>query len=159
MNIEQQLKLQAYLDSEVTSDEARQIAALLARDSQAASVYESLRQTKAMLVENELSCKVPESRDFYWSKIRQGIERLPEASETIPSQSSRPWWVRYFVPLGAAALLALGLFSTTMYQQRPGPTFLGSLQELETPLEDTTAISFFSEQQKMTVVWVGSQDQ
>jgi anti-sigma factor RsiW len=155
MNQELQLQLQAYLDNEVSSSEARQTAALLSKDPQAQALYEELRHTKNLLLENELEVSLPESRDFYWSKIQRAIDRLPQETPSAPKRVLRPWWLRLAVPLGAAALLAVALLSMT---DGRNPSTRLSLQEVETPDEDTTSMTFFSEQQKMTVVWVQSQE-
>jgi anti-sigma factor RsiW len=153
MNKELQLRLQAYLDSEVSSSEARQVAALLSKDAEAQALYEELRQTKTLLAGNELEIKLPESREFYWSKIQREISRVP-ADERSPARPQRAWWFRLLAPLSATAIVALGMIALTSHQTSPG--FL-SRQEVETALEDTSAISFFSDQHKMTVVWVQSQ--
>ena len=65
MNREAEIRLQAYLDNEISSSEARQVAAWLARDQAAAQVYEELRNTKLLLSGNEPEIQLPESREFY----------------------------------------------------------------------------------------------
>ena len=47
VNTEQQLKLQAFLDGELPEQEARDMAALVARDAEAADLVAELRHTRA----------------------------------------------------------------------------------------------------------------
>ncbi len=154
MNREAEIRLQAYLDNEISSSEARQVAAWLARDQAAAQVYEELRNTKLLLSGNEPEIQLPESREFYWSKIEKAIAQSgpPQA---IRSVRRLPWWSRLLIPVGAAALLALAGFSLTRYGSTPSQR-LGSFNEIETPLDDTSAITFHSQSQGVTVVWLAS---
>src|SRR5881296_2996806 len=75
INHETELKLQAYLDGELSPGEAKTVADLLRRDAGAQALYQELRIAKSLLAENELERKLPESGEFYWSKIRRQIER------------------------------------------------------------------------------------
>jgi len=112
MKTEDQLRLQAYLDNEVSSSEARQIASWIARDPEAKALYDELQGTKALLnAENELPVTVPDSRDFYWSKIQREIERA-EREPARATATVRPWWIRIMAPVAATAALALVLFTS-----------------------------------------------
>src|SRR5258705_4455315 len=111
MNTESKLRLQAYLDNEVSSGEAREIASWIARDGEAKALYEELAATKSLLApENELPVAVPDSQDFYWSKIQRAIEHAER--EPAPKYSPRPWWVRLLAPVAGAALLAIFMFTS-----------------------------------------------
>lgn len=154
MNTENLLKLQAYLDDELTAEEARQVSAWLANDPEAQTVCRHLRDTKAWFAGNELPVKVPESREFYWSKIEREIARLEVASDRQPSPVAR-WWMRLAVPLaGVAVLVFLLLFAVKPFS-RSG-ALAGYFHEIDTPLEEANAISFHSQAAGMTVVWIDS---
>jgi anti-sigma factor RsiW len=85
MNDEQQLQLQAFLDGELPENEAREVAAWVARDRQAADLVKELRNTRQALTGSAPRLNVPESREFYWSKIEREIRRLqPEPSAPAP---------------------------------------------------------------------------
>src|SRR6266404_5726722 len=99
MNREQQLKLQAWVDGELSASEARQIAGFLAADKEAQAIVSELGIAKDILANNEPAAKLPESREFYWNKIHREIERLERTGA-----ESRPvsWifsWRRLLAPL------------------------------------------------------------
>ena len=75
MKQELQLKLQAYLDGELPDGEAREAADLLAQDAEARALLAELKNTRAALAGFEADIKLPESREFYWSKIEREIQR------------------------------------------------------------------------------------
>jgi len=154
MNLESQLKLQAYLDNELSSREARQVSAWVNRDSEAQALLQELKSIKGFIIANEPETALPEAGDFYWSKIRRSITNLP--AESKPAYVSRiPAWSRIFVPVGAAALVAAALLTFGQYYGKSAPR-LSSINELETAIEDMSAISFHSERHGMTVVWVSN---
>jgi len=146
------LKVQACLDGELPPAEARRVAGWLAQDPELRLLGEELRGTKALLVGNEPEFSVPESREFYWSKIARELQ--PTSSlEMAPGPSRLWWWLRVAVPLGSTLVLAAVLLL------RSGPGAFGSRylatgHEIETPLEEMASITFRSESARMTVVWV-----
>ncbi|MBI4327309.1 MAG: hypothetical protein HY674_18905 [Chloroflexi bacterium] len=153
MNIESKLKLQAYLDNELSSEEARQVAAWMAQDPEARVLCEELKAAKAVLAGNEVEFKVPETREFYWSQIEREINRLAQAEAVEPASAGISRWLRWLAPLAGAAVLVAVLFSAGRLNSF-WPGSLASLQEIETPLAETSAISFHSQEVGITVVWV-----
>lgn len=154
MNLETKLRLQAYFDNELGDSESREIAALVERDPEARAVCAELGEIKSLLQSNELEFKLPESREFYWSKIERSI-RQGEAKQPSKFLLHRyPWWVRIFAPAMGVALL----FATTLSLIRLAnpPSNLTYLHEIETPLKGMSAMSFHSASANMTVVWVQS---
>src|SRR5262245_34104853 len=106
MNMEQQLKVQAWLDGELPEAEARQIEGLVNGDQQAQALVTELRTTKSTLAGNEPQLTLPESREFFWGKIQREIERLDKAA--VKSRPT-PWvldWRRWMAPLSGVALIA-----------------------------------------------------
>ena len=155
INQESKLKLQAHLDNELSGGELRKVAAWLDQDAEARALYTQLRDVKAIVQGNELEVHLPESRDFYWSKIERSIRQAPVQQAPQRFLSGYPWWVRVFAPaLGVAMLLVAAV---SLVKLGTAPTTLSYLHEIETPLEDTSAISFHSQAAGMTVVWVQSQ--
>lgn len=154
MKHETELKIQAHLDGELSPTEAQQITELIRRDTEARALYESLAATRTMLTENEPQLALPESREFYWSKIERAIRRPALAEEQVPQHAAgwNRWWMRFAVPFaGAAMVLAVILI---------GPRFgapLLSTQDwrgVELPFEGASSITFHSDAENMTVVWV-----
>jgi len=82
INHETELKLQAYLDSELSAGEAKAIADLLGRDAGAQALYQELRIAKVAFGRERIGTELPDSREFYWSKIRRQIERRNRCRRT-----------------------------------------------------------------------------
>lgn len=147
MNEEQQLRLQAFLDGELPEAEARDVANWTARDSAAAALLTELRHTRQALAGFENDIKVPESREFYWSRIARVIER-PEPARA----SSRPTSVlaalrRFLIPATALAVLMIVGFVATRDAHHTAPT-------MEAALADTGAFTYRDDAAGMTVVWL-----
>jgi anti-sigma factor RsiW len=153
MNRDFQLKLQAYLDGELPPQETEKVIHSLRTDPEALALHEELKLTKSLLQGNELEIKLGESREFYWSKISREIGRDHQRKASGPWQRLFSW--RWLVPAGGLALLAilaaLSVKSNSLSLQK-----LASAQEIETHLEDMSLISFRSESEGMSVVWVNS---
>jgi len=108
MNQETQIKLQAYLDGELSASERQEIESLLQRDAGARDLLAELSFTAAALSKYEPALKLPESREFYWSKIQREIGRQPHA-EVRSGFSLAKWLRRVLVPVGAAAAVVVAV--------------------------------------------------
>jgi anti-sigma-K factor RskA len=156
MNGELELRLQAYLDGELSGRQARAVERRLADDAEARQLLEALRNTRTLLAGNELSRAVPASREFYWSKIQRGIERAesPAGRTAYGALWERLLaWRRYLAPVAGVALvlfLAVGTFN--LYNVRETPQRY--LAEVENLSEHTASCSFRSHSENMFVVWV-----
>jgi negative regulator of sigma E activity len=93
------LQLQAYLDGELSERESHKISEQLIQDSEAKAMLAELKFIKDAMRGNEPELKLPESREFYWSKIQREIERgaKQEKSESCPGFG---WWETAFVGVG-----------------------------------------------------------
>jgi anti-sigma factor RsiW len=151
MKAELELKLQAYLDGELSVGEAREVEASLARDSEAQQLLTELRTTVGVLRDNEPQVTLPESRDFYWSKIERAIER----AEPEPVAPLLAFWYslrRILVPVaGVALVLFLGIASLKV---NTASDPLAHLVEVESLSEHVSSFSFRSQSQNMFVVWL-----
>jgi hypothetical protein len=145
------LKIQAYLDNELSSAEARQVSSAVARGGDAADLYHELKSVRQALKANEETPSLPESRDFYWSKIERGIRASEQPLVASTSPKAAPWW-RFLAPVGITAALMGLLFVSGTFNTR-GP---GDFAEIETPTEEAAAITFHSQSARMTVVWVNA---
>ena len=158
MNRDTQLKVQAYLDNELSSGDARSVSKLISSDTYARELYQELKATKEMVMENEPIIPLPESRDFYWSQIQR---RIAAAERQPVAPPLRPWWLRIMAPaLGTAALFALLLTVVDTNKQKPivaSQTARASdpLHQLEQS-SDVSTITFRSEAEGVTVVWITS---
>ena len=153
MKTENLLKLQAYLDDELTAQESRQVSKWLASDPDAQAVCRQLREAKTLLAGNEWPVRVPETREFYWSKIERRIVRLEAAADSESAPAAAPWWVRLAAPLAGVAVLIILVLALVKPFSGAG-ALAGYFHEIETPLEESNAISFHSQAAGMTVVWI-----
>lgn len=151
MKPQQALELQAYLDGELSGRAARRVEAWLAQDPEAQALAAELRQTKALLAGYEPQVVVPESREFYWSKIARAIA----AAEAQAVRPSGLWswladWRRALVPVsGLAVVLILALALT---RSGVSPHSFSYLTEVETLSEYALSHSFRAGD--MFVVWI-----
>jgi len=152
MKQESELKLQAYLDGELSRWQARKVAAWLANDQQAKALLDELTMAKTALAAGEPEVKLPESREFYWSKIQRQIQTV-EMPQSRPVPAFLVAWRRLLAPLaGVALILFLTVFSFQMYDA--GEDSRHHLAVVENLSEHTGAYSFRSQSEKMFVVWV-----
>ncbi len=161
MKVEFELQLQAYLDGELPEREARQMAERLTTDREAQALMEELSATKHWLAGNEPEVMLPESREFYWSKI----ERAIDAAESVPVQEiHHPLWVnwlKFLVPATGMALavwLGLILFKPA----KPLTTVMDDPAVYQSETENlspyTTSFAFRSQRENMFVVWISNND-
>jgi len=158
INHDTELKLQALLDGELSSVDAARIGDLVTRDPEARSLIEELKATRTLLHGNEPDQQVPESREFYWSKIRRRIElEEPRAPAADGGEGVSAWWIRFLAPAGMLIVLAV-FIAVSLRSPEGGPPVLAmdDGHEIETRLEETSSFSFRSEAAAMTVVWVDS---
>ncbi|MBI3414989.1 MAG: hypothetical protein HY043_06650 [Verrucomicrobia bacterium] len=156
MNIlDKEFKLQALLDGELSPDEARQVTEWLAGDAAAKALFAELKATKAAIAGNEQEIRLSESREFYWSKIARQIER--EDAVAVGDPRKTPFaWMRWFAPLAGTATLVIVL--ALALRLRPGLRSggLASADAFEPPHEDSSIISFHSDSEGISVVWVAT---
>lgn len=150
MNDEQQLKLQAFLDGELPETEAREISAWLAQDEEANGLVKELRNTRQALKNSQSPVRVPESREFYWSKIQREIDRLEPAAEPVRKTSWLQVLRRVLVPAGAVAAVAIiGIIAGRQFL--PAPL---AAAESEMTVADSGAFTYHDYAHGTTLVWV-----
>ncbi len=144
-----ELKLQAYLDGELSGTDAAEVEGWLAQDADGRALLAELRNTKGALAVGEAPVKLPESREFYWSKIAREIERQ-EAPVAVPARKTSwlAWVHRHLLPVSGVALLTCLMALLLVHQRAPG-----QFGEMELASDDMGAYTFRDQQQKMTMVW------
>lgn len=148
INFEQQLQIQAFLDGELPGAEAREIAALIARDREVAALHAELKNTRRALAGAEQGITLPESREYYWSKIRRDLDRL-ESPPPVPAIPSLwQFFGRLLKPVAAvAAVVVLG---SLMFRQTGG---LNGGSDLFIASSDMDAITFRNDADGTSYVW------
>jgi len=147
MNTE--LKLQALVDGELDAREVRELETLLAQDAPSAALLQELKWTRSALTGHEAEVQLPESREFYWSKISRDIQ-AGERQAAVATPAERSWWFKLLYPAtGLAAVVAV------MFVVSGGRTTDGA--DSESVTEDVNAVSFRSQSEKMSVVYVADE--
>jgi anti-sigma factor RsiW len=153
IDYEVQIRIQAFLDGELSEGEAREIASLIARDQDAADLHAELKNTRRALAGAEDGVRVPETREFYWSKIRREIERTERIQPVAPSGSLWHSLMRLWRPVTVAGgVVLLGWFAFLQFGN-PSPARGGSATEVLVASVDAEAITFRDETDDTTFVW------
>ena len=145
-----QLKLQSYLDGELPEAEAREVAAWLARDQEAMALATELRNTHQALEGFDQASPLPESPEFYWSKIQRQIERESRPERSAPP--AVPWSARlrrFLMPITGLAVATLLLLVVTHENGSGTPE-----TKAETALEDSGAFTYHDSTAGATLVWL-----
>lgn len=113
MNESEQLKLQAYLDGELTGRERAEVAKLLDVRGDARELLAELQHTRAALRGNEPERKLDCSREFYWSRIERELNA--PAQEAVPAiGEGLLHWLRGHVRSLAGAGVAVAAVIATL---------------------------------------------
>lgn len=153
MNMKQdiQLKLQAHLDGELPSDEAKAMADLVASDSLARELLTELTNTRAAVSAHEAEIKVPASREFYWSGICREIERQEKSPSQAEGASILVLLRRALVPMSGLAVVILAVM---LAWQPVGSSGIVLNEETETTFSDAGAFTYRDYDSGATLVWV-----
>lgn len=153
MNTELQLKLQAHLDRELTGRDEQEVKALLAADAEARALLEELQMVRTVLAGNEPEVRVPESREFYWSKIQREIERQEKASTVRPA-ARFAWWQRLLVPVSG---LALAVVLLLLFQGGRTPEL--AMTEVQSASPEMGTMTYSDQSAGVTMIWVYDRSQ
>ena len=151
MDFDAQLKLQAFLDGELPEGEANKVADWVARDREAAGLLEELRNTRGALAGFEAGIQLPESREFFWSKVQREIQRLETPAPKPASAPLFALWRRFLVP---ASALALVLVAGVVLIRPVGPFGHAHTTGIETALADAGAFTYHDYSAGTTLVWL-----
>src|SRR6185312_2828898 len=137
---------------ELPESDSREVAAWLARDADATALLGELKNTRNALKQFESPVKLPESREFYWSKIKREIERTTPEAAPAEKASLFTWFRRALMPLGTVAALALvALIALHSYYGTPHPIPMTANVVLGA---EASAFTYRDDAQDMTVVWL-----
>lgn len=152
MNDETKLRLQAWVDGELPPKEAAEVDARLRADPEAQALVAELRHTRAALGSGEAAVSVPMPRELYWSGIERQIRLASEHPTPSPSWREFSGLWRWLAPVGLAALL--GVLTLSFWDNGGQGRGLLERAEIESPLDDISSITFRSDTEGMTIVWV-----
>ena len=146
-----QFKLQAYLDGELSSSEAKTVAALVAQDVETRALLAELTNTRNALAGFESEIKLPETREFYWSKIARDIQRQEKSVPARSSASVLTLLRRLMVPSGMMVALLLGML---VIKQQLGMDRRVGVAETITAQADADPFTFRDFASGTTLVWL-----
>lgn len=150
MNEEQQLKLQAFLDGELPETETREVASWLAQDAEATALLGELKNTRHALNNFERPIILPETREFYWSKISREIGRTsPKEEKNAPRHSLFSFWRRMFAVAGGVAAMIIAVM-VIMWPGNQAPRATGTAMAMA----DGGAMTFRNYESGATLVWL-----
>jgi anti-sigma factor RsiW len=160
MNREQQLKLQSFLDGELPESEAREILAWTQRDSAAAGLLAELKNTRAAMAKSEPHLSVPESREFFWSKIEREIQRTEPRENSKPSVSIFASLRRFLLPASAVATVVIAGMIAHFHVPKTVVENVADADAttVETTLANSDATTYRDASEGTTLVWFSSTD-
>ena len=164
MNQEQQLKLQALLDGELPEREAREILAWTQRDSAAAGLLAELRNTRAAMAKAEPHLSLPETREFFWSKIEREIQRLEPQTTSAPKVSAFTMLRRLLLSAAAVSVLLIaGMIAHFNFPNHSPKNAVEIVADADAPSVETTlanadATTYRDASEGTTLVWFSSVD-
>jgi len=143
-----QLKIQAYLDGQLSATESGDIATLISSNPEAAALHAELTSIRNALSGAELEYRVPDTRDFYWSRISREISRAGQDGTVPSSPYMRRLLTGWLKPLGAVCMAAIvGVLAWHQVAQSTPE------QGIVTALMDAESITFQNDNTGVTFVW------
>lgn len=154
-----ELEIQSWVDGELAPEAEQRLSQRLRDDPNLAQLAQNLRAFSQLLRTEAPTPQVPDSRDFYWSRIRRGIEAAGNPAPT-PTRAPFTRWLAWLVPAGAVALTITLLLPPPSPTADPIPVTRQALtdHEVETPSSDISSLTFYAAQDGMTIVWLGKID-
>lgn len=139
------------MDGELSVREAAEVRELLARDADAKSLLSELRNTSGALNGNEPACLLPESREFFWSKIEREIQREgDEPVRPVAAPSFLAWVHRHLMPVASIAVVCGLLVLAALHSGRP-EIRMGQMALVS---DDMSSYTYRDQADKMTMVWL-----
>ncbi len=146
-----QLRLQAYLDGELSFGEAKAVADLVAQDATTRALLAELTNTRSALVGFESEIKLPETREFYWSKIARDIQRQEKRVAATSPASVLTLLRRLMVPSSIMVALLMGML---VIKQQLGLDRRFGVAETDTAQVDASPFTFRDFASGTTLVWL-----
>lgn len=155
MNLEQQLKLQAFLDGELPEREAHEILTWTQRDPAAAALLAELKNTRQAVKTGEPQLRLRESREFFWSKIQREIQRQEPRPVAAPEPSGFAALRRWLLP--AVAVSALAIAGLVAHFHTPSGNVMvvadADAPSVETTLANSDVTTYCDASEGTTLVW------
>ena len=147
---DQQLRLQAYFDGELSKREEL-VAEAEATGPEFQALLIEFCTVKSALTAGELERKHPEPRELCWRKIAQDIA-TEVANENARKSQMRAAWAWRLSPVCG---MALGLCAVLLVRKFPEPSQPGPFPppEIEAALSEVPTLAYRDQDSRLTVVW------
>jgi hypothetical protein len=143
------LELQSWLDGELSARKARRTEPTIVGDDDARHLIAELHFVKTAMAGNEVARTVPESREFYFSKIQKEIQRREGRHAVAPVKTpQQPVWRAWLVPFMGFASLACMLILAS------DPFAPDAIDETSAVADGTEAVTYHDQAAGMTVIWL-----
>ena len=150
MNNDLLLKIQSFVDGELDEAGQTEVAALMARDPDVHALVKELKQTRQALVAHEGSLDLPESREFYWSKIeRQITGSMPVDEGPMPTGSLLSTLTRWLAPAACLAGILVMAFLFTGRDNAAADTL-----RWQAGFDGVNALTYRDYDEGITVLWL-----
>jgi len=151
-------QVSAFLDGELPEREAREILSWTQRDGAAAALLAELKNTRAAMSKAEPHLSLPESREFFWSKIEREIQRREPVAATAPEVSIIAALRRWLLPaVAVGALVIAGMIAHFNVPKAAMETVADAdTPTVETTLANSDATTYRDASEGTTLVWFSS---
>ena len=147
-----ELRVQALVDGEITGREAEALRVFIEGDAGLRELQDRLTVMRGLVKGAELPRSLPESGDFHWSQIAKAIDCKERKAK---SGSRMGWFLRRVTPWVGFACILLLLNSPSRDNGPPDLGIkIGSDHELELSNHEIEVMTFNTEDDDMSVVWL-----
>ena len=156
---DRELLLQAYVDGQLDPSEVDQVGRMIQEDPAVLETIEEFRRLSQLCSLADRQVTVPMPRGPYWTRIQSQIADAPSSVVEPPLQRITSWLdllLKFAVPSAAVFALVTTLFLLNPISTPHSKDFvvLSIDHEIETLSEDASYMTFRSEQEGLTVVWL-----
>lgn len=166
MNEPLAIKIQAYLDGELSQEDTNQLLTELESSSDGKELLEALQSERSLLgAAMEKDHSLPVAHSYFWKGIAKGMGEELEPSTGVQSRSEiEPWkrWLSWLLPAVGAACVALvalqqGLIAPPQTEGEHSTLHHApSFHEIDSGQQNAGFISFRSETEGVSVVWISN---
>ena len=149
--------ISALVDGELTGLRRWLVQRHVGQCAVCAAEYRHLEHVRQMLAENPVQPQMPETAEFFWSKVKRDIQAQAGQTESIPlPQLSLTDWLsqrRYAVIaiVSSSAVVAAMLLAVTLIRPTGQQVFVS---RVATTLPNTTATTIAEQDSDTPVIWV-----
>jgi hypothetical protein len=137
----------------------------VSRCAACAAEYRHFRHVREMLAANPVRAVMSDSPEFFWSKVKRGIEASEDqtANVPVPSLSWSDWIGQHqFALATAVAMLIVAAGSVFMLRPSPKPAghvaiiqpSVATVEHVSTMIQNSAATSFDATDSEPAVIWV-----